>query len=377
MKKFLSHDIIHYIIFVTCKKILAMARFIKDRSAAKGTAPGSLIFIGNQKMEKPIIQLIEYNEDGLEERELESIEEILPSVKNHKVTWINIYGIHDVEMIDRLGEILQIRTLFLEDLLNTDQQPIYEDGESYDGFIMKMLSFDHDNKRILSEQITLVLGEHYVLTLQEARGDVFNPVRERIRQTKRRIRLNDNDYLSYALMDTIVDNYLQVIEALGRGIEDLTLRVFETHEPGLAKEIFDYKVEMNYLRKQIRPLREIMLQLLRAKETYFQEKNMQYLRDLNDLVIQATDAIELYSNMISDHLNIYNTNVSNRMNEVMKVLTIFASVFIPLTFIAGVYGMNFENIPELRLQNGYYYFWGLILVLGVILFWYFRRKHWF
>jgi len=354
-----------------------MARFIKDRSAAKGTAPGSLIFIGNQKMEKPIIQLIEYNEDGLEERELESIEEILPSVKNHKVTWINIYGIHDVEMIDRLGEILQIRTLFLEDLLNTDQQPIYEDGESYDGFIMKMLSFDHDNKRILSEQITLVLGEHYVLTLQEARGDVFNPVRERIRQTKRRIRLNDNDYLSYALMDTIVDNYLQVIEALGRGIEDLTLRVFETHEPGLAKEIFDYKVEMNYLRKQIRPLREIMLQLLRAKETYFQEKNMQYLRDLNDLVIQATDAIELYSNMISDHLNIYNTNVSNRMNEVMKVLTIFASVFIPLTFIAGVYGMNFENIPELRLQNGYYYFWGLILVLGVILFWYFRRKHWF
>lgn len=353
-----------------------MARFIKDRSASRGTAPGSLIFIGNQKMANPEIHLMEYDQNGLEERELKTLEEIAPSLLNNKVSWINIYGIHDVEMIDRLGEILEIRPLFLEDLLNTDQQPVYEDGETYDGFILKMLSYDARENNVNSEQITMILGENYVLTLQEQKGDVFNPVRERIRQTKRRVRLNDNDYLMYALMDTIVDNYLHVVESLGRQVEDLSVKVFGEHNPKLAKEIFTYKMEMNYLRKQIRPLREIMLQILRSDGSYFQEKNKQYLRDLNDLVIQATDAIELYSNMVSDHLNIYNTNVSNRMNEVMKVLTIFASIFIPLTFIAGVYGMNFDHIPELGLKFGYFYFWGLIVFLTLLLLLYFKQKKW-
>jgi magnesium transporter len=353
-----------------------MARFIKDRSAARGTAPGSLIFIGNKKMEKPVIQLIEYDQDELIEKELEKIGDFKASLKNKKVSWLNIYGIHEIEMFEKLGEILNIRSLFLEDLLNTDQQPLYEDGESYDGFILKMLSYDPSLKKIVSEQITMILGENYVITLQEQIGDVFNPVRERIRQTKRRLRLNDNDYLMYALMDTIVDNYIQVVESLGREIEEISTRIFEAHDPGMAKEIFNFKMEMNYLRKQIRPVREIMLQVLRSDGTYFQEKNMQYLKDLNDLVIQATDAIELYNNMVSDHLNIFNTNVSNRMNEVMKVLTIFASIFIPLTFVAGIYGMNFENIPELRLQYGYFYFWGLILVLIIAIIWYFRKKRW-
>lgn len=353
-----------------------MARFIKDRSASKGTAPGSLIFIGQQKMDKPVLRLIEYDEKGLEEKELDSVEEFLPSLKNSKVSWLNIYGIHEVTMIDRIGEILGINSLFLEDLLNTDQQPVYENGHIYDGFILKMLRYDLTARQIHSEQITMILGENYVITLQEQTGDVFNPVRERIRMTERRKRLNNNDYLMYALMDTIIDNYLAIVEAVGREVEDLSLKVFKEDSKEMTREIFNYKVETNFLRKQIRPVREIMLHLLRAPDTHFREENLQYLRDLNDLVIQATDAIELYSNMVSDHLNIYNTNVSNRMNEVMKVLTIFASIFIPLTFVAGVYGMNFEYIPELGLKYGYFYFWGVILVLGGALVWYFRRKKW-
>jgi magnesium transporter len=353
-----------------------MARFIKDRSASRGTAPGSLIFIGQQKMDKPIFRLIEYDENSLEEKELSSVEEFLPSLENKKVSWLNIYGIHDVSMIDRIGELLQINPLFLEDLLNTDQQPVYENGPTYDGFILKMLRYDLESKQIHSEQITMILGENYVITLQEKTGDVFNPVRDRIRMTARRKRLNDNDYLMYALMDTIIDNYLAIVEAVGREVEDMSLKVFKDDTKELTREIFNYKMETNFLRKQIRPVREIMIHLLRAPDTYFQEKNMQYLRDLNDLVIQTTDAIELYSNMVSDHLNIYNTNVGNRMNEVMKVLTIFASIFIPLTFIAGVYGMNFEYIPELGLKYGYFYFWGMILILGALLVWYFRRKKW-
>lgn len=353
-----------------------MARFIKDRSASKGTAPGSLIFIGQQKMDKPAIHLIEYDENGLEERDLEFVDDFLPSLKNNKVSWLNIYGIHDTEMIEKIGNLLKINSLFLEDLLNTDQQPVYEDSPDYDGFILKMLRYDMNKKVIHSEQLTMVLGQNYVLTLQEQAGDVFEPVRERIRMSNRRKRLNDNDYLMYALMDTVIDNYLAIVEAVGREVEDMSLKVFQEDNKELTREIFNYKMETNFLRKQIRPVREIMLQVLRSPDTFFQEKNVQYLRDLNDLVIQATDAIELYSNMVSDHLNIYNTNVSNRMNEVMKVLTIFASVFIPLTFFAGIYGMNFDNIPELRLKYGYFYFWGFILVLGGLLFWYFRRKKW-
>lgn len=353
-----------------------MARFIKDRSAATGTAPGSLIFIGEQKMVKPIIQLIEYDENDLEEKELFDINEIIPSINNKKVSWINVYGIHDVRMIERLGEILELRPLFLEDLLNTDQQPIYEDGPTYDGFILKMLDYDPETKSIESEQISMVLGENYVITLQEQRGDLFNPVRGRIRQTNRRKRLNHNDYLMYAIMDTIIDNYLAIVEAVGREVEDISLKLFNENEKNLTKKIFNYKMEMNFLRKQIRPVREIMFNILRSEDTFFLEENEQYLRDLNDLVDQATDAIELYSNMVSDHLNIHNTNMGNKMNEVMKVLTIFASIFIPLTFVAGVYGMNFNYIPELQLKYGYFYFWGVILILGAVLLWYFKRKRW-
>lgn len=353
-----------------------MARFIKDRSAATGKAPGSLIFIGEQKMDQPVIQMIEYDENDFEERELSDLNDIIPSIKNKKVSWINIYGIHDVNMIARLGEILELRSLFLEDLLNTDQQPIYEDGPTYDGFILKMLDYDIEKKSIESEQITMVLGESFVLTLQEQRGDLFNPVRSRIKQADRRKLLNDNDYLMYALLDTIIDNYLAIVEAVGREIEDISLKIFTQKNSDLTKEIFHYKMETNYLRKQIRPVKEIMFQTMRSRGTFFQEINEQYLRDLNDLVDQATDAIELYSNMVSDHLNIYNTNMNNKMNEVMKVLTIFASIFIPLTFIAGVYGMNFEYIPELTLKYGYFYFWGVILFVGALLLWYFKRKRW-
>jgi magnesium transporter len=354
-----------------------MARFIKDRSLSKGTSPGSLIFIGNQKMDNPVIQLLEFNENSIEERDMAGIEELISCAQNQKASWINIYGIHDTVMIDKIGEILGIKPLFLEDMLNTDQRPIYEDGENYDGFIIKMLSYNKEEKKIYSEQITIVLGENYVLTLQEQWGDVFNPVRERIRNQKKRLRLKDNDYLAYALLDTIVDNYILVIEAIGREIEDISTRIFDTSTPGLAKEIFNYKTELNYLRKQIRPVKDIMFQLLKSDTSYFLEKNIPYLRDLNDLVMQATDAIELYNNMISDHLNIYNTNVSNKMNEVMKVLTIFAAIFIPLTFIAGIYGMNFDNIPELHLKNGYLYFWILIIVLLTGLTIFFKRKKWF
>lgn len=353
-----------------------MARFLQDRNASKGQVPGSLILIGNQKMDRPVIQLIEYNAEQLVEKELESIEEAIASRGNDLVSWINIYGIHDLELIRKVGEIFELPTLFLEDILNTDQRPIYEDGDGFDAFILKMLKYDADAKKISAEQITLVLGNNFVLTLQEQTGDVFNPVRERIRNTKRRTRLNDSDYLVYSLLDTIADNYVILIESIGGQIEELDKKVFGNPDKSLVQNIYLLKTELSFIRKSVRPVMELMVRLLRSDSTIFQEKYYHFLRDLNDLVIQATDAIELYSGMISDQLNIYTTIVNNRINEVMKVLTIFASIFIPLTFIAGVYGMNFEHIPELKYKYSYLIFWIVVSGIGIGLLIYFRRKRW-
>jgi magnesium transporter len=353
-----------------------MARFIKDHSRSKGSVPGSLILIGDRKMEKSVIQLMEYDAENLVEKELDSIEQAIPCKNSNQVSWINIYGIQDLDMMKRIGEIFDLSPLFLEDMLNTDQQPKYMDGDTYDGFIMKMLRYDKNGRNIISEQLTLILGEHYVLTLQEQRGDVFNPVRERIRNSKGRIRQKDNDYLAYALMDTIVDNYIYLVESVGRQIEEMEDKIFHNPDKQLVEEIYYFKTEINYLRKSIRPVKDLMINLFKAENSYFQEQNRVFLTDLNEVVIHAADAIELYSNMISDQLNIYHTNVSNKMNEVMKVLTIFGAIFIPLTFFAGIYGMNFENIPELKFKYGYYIFLaGIVIITGGLLL-YFKKKRW-
>ena len=353
-----------------------MARFIKNRSKAKGQAPGSLIFIGDQKMEKPIIQLIQYDSKDLVEKEIETIEEAYKTIKPGKVTWINIYGIHDTVLIEKLGKLFDFPPLLLEDILNTDIRPTYEDGEHYDAFILKMLHQIPNETEISAEQVTLILGENYVLTIQERRGDVFTPVRERIRNSKGRVRLNNSDYLIYTLLDTIADNYTLLIEEIGLKVEDIDDRIFQNQDDQIIEDIYTYKTELNFLRKAIRPVKDLMIHLLKSENTYFQVDNIKYLQDLNDLIIQSADAIELYYSLISDQLNIYNTRVSNRMNEVMKVLTIFASIFIPLTFLAGIYGMNFKYIPELDFKYSYLIFWIVVLLIGGGLIIYFRRKKW-
>jgi len=353
-----------------------MARFIKDRQASKGQIPGSLILIGNQKMEKPVIQLMEYNPEHLEEKELSGIDEAGAIHDPGSVSWINIYGIHDQDLMGRIGEMFGLHSLFMEDIMNTDQRPTYQDGENYDGVILKMLKYDESVKLISAEQFTLILGKHFVLTLQEQTGDVFNPVRERIRHAKPSSRLFDADYLAYALLDTIVDNYILVTEAIGREIESLEDRIFLNPERSLVKEIYKLKTEVSFLRKSVRPFKDMMGQLMKSENTLIQEKYMHFLKDLNDLIIQATEAIELYNGMISDHLNIYSTNVNNRINEVMKVLTIFASIFIPLTFLAGIYGMNFEYLPELAFKYSYLIFWIVVVSVVIGLLIYFKRKKW-
>ncbi|WP_111684536.1 magnesium/cobalt transporter CorA [Winogradskyella tangerina] len=353
-----------------------MARFIKDRSDTKGLAPGTLVFIGTQKMESPIVQVMDYDKKKLIEKDLSSVSEIEPNITQEGVTWLNICGLHEIQLIKEFGDIFTIPPLLLEDILNTDQRPTFECYDNFDVFIIKMIRFDESKKIIIAEQITLILGKHFVVTIQERKGDVFEPVRERIRNNKGRVRLNDNDYLVYALMDAIADNYTIAIETLGRRIDELEDRIFKTQEKGLAQEIYNLKTELNYLRKTVRPVKDVIIGYLKSESTLFQEKNKVFLQDLSDLVTMSSEAIELYNNLVSDQLNIYNTNMSNSLNNVMKVLTIFASIFIPLTFLAGIYGMNFKYIPELEYPYAYPIFWVLVILIGGGLLIYFKRKKW-
>jgi magnesium transporter len=276
----------------------------------------------------------------------------------------------------RLGEIFDIQPLIMEDILNTDQRPKYDDGIDHDVFILKMIQYDEIARQMSSEQLTLILGKGYVLTLQEQTADVFNPVRERIRTAKRTSRIFDSDYLAYALLDTIVDNYIHITEEIGRDIESMEDRLFTDSDKALVEEIYRLKTELSFLRKSVRPVKDLTRDLLKSENSLFQEKYSHFLKDLDDLITQATEAIELYNAMISDHLNIYSTNVNNRINEVMKVLTIFASIFIPLTFLAGIYGMNFEHIPELSFKYSYLIFWIVVIGVGIGLLIYFKRKKW-
>lgn len=353
-----------------------MARFLKDRSHTKGMVPGSLVLIGKQKMEKPIIQYKRIDVDNVLEEEVSSIREAIDKFKPDTVNWINIYGLHDLELIQSLGTEFNLPALLLEDILNTDQLPKYEDGEDYDAFILKMLHQAENSNRIHAEQITFLLKENCLVTIQERRGDVFEPVRERIRKNKGRIRKHGNDYLAYALMDIIVDNYSILIEKLGSKVEDLEDRLFRDMDTHIVEEIYQFKTELNYLRKSVRPVRDFLLILNKSENSYIQYKNKQFLTDLYEQGVQCTEAIELYNNLVSDQLNIYNSNMSNKMNAVMKTLTIFASVFIPLTFVAGIYGMNFEYMPELSYKYSYLILWIIFLILGGGLFIYFKRKKW-
>ncbi|MBN2522961.1 MAG: magnesium/cobalt transporter CorA [Bacteroidales bacterium] len=353
-----------------------MSRFIKDRTSKKGLAPGSLVFVGNRKMESPQISLMDYDEKNLTESVVTDLEQLRNLKSLPTVSWINVYGIHDTEVIQKLGEIFDIPSLLLEDILVTDQRPKFEEGEKNLGFIMKMLTYETDTYRISDDQISFVLGKNYVLSFQEKKASFFDPVRERIRSNKGRVRTSGSDYLLYVLMDTIVDHYLDIIAQIGDKIEELGNLIITKPDNKIASDIYQFKVEMNYLRKNIRPAKELLMIWLKSDRLFVNKKTMTYLNDLTDLVTQAEESIEIYNNLLIDGLNVYNTNNSNRANDIMKVLTIFAAVFIPLTFLAGIYGMNFEYIPELGFRYSYPIFWGVVLLIGGGLFVFFKRRKW-
>jgi magnesium transporter len=349
---------------------------MKKRSKKAGLPPGSLIHIGERKAEELKITIIDYDEARFEEREAKTIEECLLFKDQPTVTWINIEGLHEVQVLERLGECYGIHPLVLEDILNTDQRPKMEDYGKYLYIVLRMLDGSQKNDGINTEQVSLILGSNFVLSFQEAGGDVFDPVRDRIRNNKGRIRKMGADYLAYTLLDAIVDNYFIILERMGEKIEVLEEKVVTLPIPDTLKLIHHLKREMIFLRKAVWPLREVIGGLERGESPFMSESTKVYLRDVYDHTIQVIDTVETFRDMVSSMLDIYLSSVSNRLNSVMKVLTIIATIFMPLTFIVGIYGMNFKYMPELEWRWGYFAILLFMFGVGIFMVLYFKKRKW-
>lgn len=339
-----------------------------------GAPPGTVVYHGKNTTEKVKITLIQYNENTFIEKNYYDFSECLMAVESDKIKWINVDGVHKVEVIEEIGRHFNIHTLTLEDIVNTSQRAKFEDYDSYVVAIMKMISY---NNEILSEQLTVVLMDGLVISFQEADGgDAFDMIRNRLRQGKGRVRKMGADYLAYALLDAVVDCYFTILEKVGDRIELLEEEVMDEPDQNMLKHLHYMKREMIFLRKAVWPMRELINNLERSETELIKPTTDIYLRDLHDHAIRVIDTVETYRDLLSGMMDIYLSSVSNRMNEIMKVLTIITTIFVPVTFIVGVYGMNFDNIPELHSQWGYPITWAVIIITIGLLLYYFRRKKW-
>ncbi|SFL83777.1 magnesium transporter [Pelosinus propionicus DSM 13327] len=339
-----------------------------------GLPPGTLLHIGSKRSEKVKIRKLCYSSDDWTEKEFDKVDELLESISSAEKCWIHISGVHVVSMVEKIGAAFQIHSLVLEDIVNTNQRPKMEDNKEYLYIIVKMIHCYENN--IDFEQVSLIVGNNYIVSFQENDNDTFTKIRERIKSTNGIIRSKDVDYLAYALLDCIVDNYYVALEYLGDKIEQLENRIIVHPQPKVLKEIHTLKNEMLFVRKAVWPLREIINALSRGDSALFKKDTLIYIRDVYDHMIQVIDSIEMYRDMVTGMLDLYLSNVSFKTNEVMKVLTIIATIFIPLTFIVGLYGMNFKYMPELEWKWGYP---AILLIMAFIsgcMIIYFRKKKW-
>ncbi|UII23342.1 magnesium/cobalt transporter CorA [Fulvivirga ligni] len=357
---------------------------IRNSKETAGLPPGTLIYTGNQLTDKSQIELISYNENEIHETTGKSIDEILPHTDELNVNWLNVDGLHNIQLIESIGEHYKLHPLLLEDILNPDQRPKSDDYEDHLFFTLKTLHSiqeEGDLGDVINyEQMSFVLGSNYLLSFQEKEGDLFDSLRGRLRQDKTtsviRARKKGADYLFYRLIDTIVDSYYVVLEQIGEKIEELEDEVYLEPTQKTLKQIQKLKKELIFLRKSVYPLRESISKIMKGEYAIISNETLTYFSDVYDHTIHVIETVETYRDLTTGLMDMYMTSISNKMNEVMKVLTIIATIFIPLTFIAGIYGMNFDHMPELHWKYSYYVTWGVMISIFIAMLFYFKKKDW-
>ncbi|WP_432736707.1 magnesium/cobalt transporter CorA [Maridesulfovibrio sp. FT414] len=353
-----------------------MARFLRKNDLKAGLPPGALVFTGKQKVEKPILRYVAYNSEEMEDLSIGELEEIEDVEDIGMISWLNVDGVHDSELIREMGEYFSLSPMVLEDIQDTGQRPSITEFQDYVFVTLKIFCMDDEGGRLKTDQVCFILGPDYLISFQEQPGSVFEPVRNRLLRKKGRIRSKGADYLLYALIDCILENYHQVIEKVGERIEEMEEEVVDNPVSELLEEINYYRREVAYMRKSVRPVREIVGKLNKTETDFITEGSLPFYRELSGMSDQIFDSLEIYKEMLSDLYNTYNMAISTRLNETMKFLTVFATIFIPLTFLAGIYGMNFEFIPELKFKYGYFVLLGVMLAIFLGMLGYFRKKKW-
>lgn len=347
-----------------------------EPTRAKNLSPGTVTYTGKKSITKTQLDIIDYSKEHYDHFETHNIDDAFKFEDASHITWINVNGLSNSEDIITLGNHFELHPLIQEDIVTTTQRPKIDEYEEYLFIVFKMLHYD--NNEVLSiEHVSMVMGKDYLVTFQEAEGDVFGDLRERLEHGKGRIRGAGADYLMFAVLDAVVDNYFTVVEFLSNKVELLEDKLFDDKEDAnITQEIQDLKKEILKIRRAVLPLREVVNRLEKIETPLIEERTNKYIRDLYDHIIQVNESVEIYRDMIWGLMDMYMTTISNKMNEVMKVLTIMASIFIPLTFLAGIYGMNFDNMPELHFKNSYFYLLGVMVLVFFGMIWYFKRKKW-
>ncbi len=353
-----------------------MTRFIKKQKQEIGKSPDELIFRGSKKIDQVLLRIIDFDADNLNEDHIETVKEVSRYTGKNTVTWLNIDGLHNLAIMEEITSAFNFDSLVMAEVMNTEARPKIIDYDNCTLISIKMLQQDPITGIIMVENLSLILTKSVLITFQERKGDVFEPVRERIRKQKKRIRNGGTDYLTFALLDIVVDNYLYVISLLGEKIETLEENILLNPNQVVINEINNYKRELNFLRKNIKPAKEMIFSLAKMESEYITENTYVHFKELQDNISQASDASDSYREILSDQLNIYHTTISSKLNDIMKFLTVFSVIFIPLTFIAGIYGTNFDNVPELHYQYSYFIMWGIIVAVALAMLLYFRKKKW-
>lgn len=354
-----------------------MSRYIKKKKEEIGLSPYALVFRGQKKTDKILLRAIDFNLEDVQEIEITEPEQLLELRKSKKLTWLNIDGLDNVTLMENLAKVFKIENNVLSDVMNPEARPKVQEFENGIFTTIKMLNYNEKTDTLTAENLSLIFTDNTLISFQEQPDLVFEPIRERIRKHKNKIRTAGTDYLAFALLDVVVDNYIYIIGLLGERIESLEDDMTSDPKKELLESINAYKRELNFLRKHIKPAKEMILNLAKMETEFIHTENRIHFKELQDNINEASELSDSYREILYDQVNIYHSSMSTRLNDIMRVLTVFSVIFIPLTFIVGVYGTNFDNLPELHLRHGYFIMWGIMLFITIVMLWFFKRKKWF
>ena len=353
-----------------------MARYLTTSKDEIGLSPQELIFRGKRKIDEVLLRSIEFNQSRVEENLIESAKDLPESSSDNSIIWVNVDGLHDIQMIKDIGATLDLDQFLLADVLETNARPKIHEYKKWIFLSLKMAQYDEENEHFSIENLSLIFNDNVLISFQEKKGDIFEPVRERIRNHKRTLRDSKTDYLAFALLDTVIDHYLYVLSLFGEKIESFEDIIIEKPDKNVIEQISLFKKELNYIRKGVKPAREMVLALSKIESDFIHKKNDVHFKELVNNMNQVSDTLDSYRELLSDQLNIYHMIISSKLNDTMKFLTIFSVIFIPLTFIAGIYGTNFEFLPELHFKYGYFIMLGVMVLISILMLFYFKRKKW-